>query len=102
MSIVNTSTQSIARSITGFQRPEGVSFAPGGAYAYVANGGNSTVSIVNTTTGGIVGTVKGFDGPEGVSISPSGKYAYVTNENVVNVNSTAGLGVVVFIVGTAE
>jgi YVTN family beta-propeller protein len=87
---------SIVGMINGFSGPIGVAIAPNGQYAYVANGGNATVSIVNTTTNQITGTITGFiDVVEGVAISPNGKYAYVASGpeelNVNDENSTVGI-----------
>jgi YVTN family beta-propeller protein len=79
--VSNTLTGTISGTISGFVGPWGVAFSPSGAYAYVTNINNGTVSIVNTSTNTITGTITGFDEPYGIAFSPSGAYAYVANYN---------------------
>lgn len=46
MSILNTRTQTVTGTLTGFNKPRGIVVTPNGRTAYVANIGNSTVSQV--------------------------------------------------------
>jgi YVTN family beta-propeller protein len=77
--VFNTITGIHNSTISGFYYPTDVAFSPSGAYAYVVNEDNSTISIVNTSTNSIVSLISGFYYPTSAAISPNGAYAYVTN-----------------------
>jgi 6-phosphogluconolactonase len=72
---------------TGSQSgPDWITFDPTGAYAYVVNNTDSSVTqfTVNATTGAL--TMNGPDVPTGrwplqLALDPSGKFAYVVNSN---------------------
>ncbi len=101
VSIINTSTETITGTITGFSNPYlcSVSIAPNGAYAYVTNYGNNTASIVNTSSKSITGTISAFHNPAGVAFSPAGTFAYVVNVgnytvSIVNTSSKSITGTI--------
>ena len=72
-------------------RPIGVAFTPGGAFAYVTNFSSNNVSVISTATNTVVATVAVGAGAEGVAITPDGSSVYVvnTNGNSVSVIDTA-------------
>jgi len=63
-----------------------VEVTPDGAYAYVLNNYENTVSIVSTETNEVVSTVEVGMGPQNIAFSPNGLYAYVTNKNGMTVS----------------
>ena len=86
----------------------GVTFAPSGTYAYMANcnsgnnelngftncgaSGPDNIMIINTATNTVVNSINsGFEGPFGIAFAPSGTYAYVTNSgsNSISIINTA-------------
>ena len=86
----------------------GVTFAPSGTYAYMANcnsgnnelngltncnsAGPDNVMIINTATNTVVNAINsGFEGPFDIGFAPSGSYAYVTNSgsNSISIINTA-------------
>ena len=82
VAIINTATQSVVNSITGFSDPVAVAFAPSGSYAYVTNHFNTydNLTIINTATNAIVKPeLSGLYVTDEVSFLPDGKYAYVNN-----------------------
>jgi YVTN family beta-propeller protein len=71
--------------------PIGVAFTPNGAFAYVVNDGDNSVSVIDTTLRAVVATIGVGASPWGVRFTPDGAYAYVTNQasNDVSVINTA-------------
>ena len=45
---------STATTITGFTSPYGVAITPNGAYAYITNEGNASVSVIDTATNKVI------------------------------------------------
>jgi YVTN family beta-propeller protein len=68
----------------------GVAVTPNGAYVYVTNNNDNTVSVISTTNNTVTATVAVGNGPEGVAVTPNGEYVYVTNNyhGTVSVIST--------------
>ena len=57
MSVINTSTNEVVKTVTDFGSPQGVAITPNGTYAYVTND-SGTVSVIKTSTNTIVKTVR--------------------------------------------
>jgi YVTN family beta-propeller protein len=73
---------------------------PNGAYAYVSNYGDDSVSVIRTSDNTVIDTdpstveidpILVGDGPFGISVTPNGAYAYVNNyhDNTVSVIRTS-------------
>lgn len=77
--VINTSTNTIETTISGFTNPAGIAFSPDGSLAYVTNSGSDTVSIVNTSTHLITGSFTAASGARSIVITPDNLYAYVAN-----------------------
>ncbi|MBW2405944.1 MAG: YncE family protein [Deltaproteobacteria bacterium] len=80
--------------------PFGISVTPNGAYAYVSNYGDDSVSVIRTSDNTVIDTdpstvetdpIPVGDGPFGISVTPNGAYAYVNNyhDNTVSVIRTS-------------
>ena len=95
VSVINTSTNTVVKTVGVGSDPCGVAITPNGSDAYVANAGSGTVSVINTSTNTVVKTVGvgsgPYGGPYGVAITPNGSDAYVTNDgsNTVSVIKTS-------------
>ena len=76
---IDTGTRAIVAKIPVGRQPAHVVLTPDGRFAYVTNGGDSTVSIVDTEARKVVATVPVGSYPHGLRISPDGKHAYVAN-----------------------
>jgi len=76
--------------------PFGVAITPDGAFAYVTNAADGTVSVIATATNTVVATIPIGVGvsPIGVAIMPDGAFAYVTGSGNVFVIATATNAVV--------
>jgi YVTN family beta-propeller protein len=106
MSVIETETNSVVATVTGFSGPSAIDITPNGRYAYITNFGSNnfapfgtTVSVVDLCNYDIVDTIDAGIQPSDIAISPSGKYAYVTNYNTLYAGSdfsdlTAGQGTV--------
>ena len=86
MSVINTISNTVVATITGFSGPFGIAITPNGQFAYVTNFGSNnfapvgnTVSVVNLSTNTIVDTITVGTQPSGIAITPDGKYVYVSN-----------------------
>lgn len=80
-------------NVPGSSAPSGLAITPSGAFLYVSNSGENSVSgfAVNSTSG-VLTTVPGSpfaagSSPAGLAIDPSGKYLYVANEGSNNVSA---------------
>ena len=76
---IDTGTRTIAARIPVGLHLAHVVLTPDGRFAYVTNGGDSTVSIVDTEARKVVAVVPVGAYPHGLRISPDGKFAYVAN-----------------------
>lgn len=81
VSVIDTSTNTVIKTITGFSQPYGVAINPAGTRAYITNDidYNGFVSVVNTSTNTVITTVEVGGNPKGIAVSPNGKFVYVAN-----------------------
>lgn len=77
VTIIDTASNTVSGTITGFGKPHGLAVSPKGDVLLVANTTvGMGVSIVDVASSTITGTVAGtLEGPD-VAISPDGRYAY--------------------------
>ena len=106
ISIIQTSTNIVVGSISGFSGPFAIAITPNGAAAYITNFGSNnfapygtTVSVVNLKTNAISATIALGIQPSGIAIVPNGHFAYVSNYNTLYLGPdftdlTAGQGIV--------
>jgi len=86
VSVINTTTNVVVKTVTVGTNPEGVAITPNGSYAYVTNSGSNTVSVISTSTNAIVKTVTVKGRPYAIAITPNGSYAYVADDHFNNVS----------------
>ena len=79
VSVINTASGSVTKSIVTGGYPTGVAFSPSGKLAYVVNDGSSTVSVIKVATNSVVKTINTGSYPNYIAINPQGTIAYVTN-----------------------
>ena len=88
ISVVDTATDTVIATITGFQGPQAIEVHPDGSRIYVANNGlngeGHTISVVDTATHTIVSTIDlgVYGGPEGMAIYPDGSRLYVATGGI--------------------
>ena len=61
--------------------PYSVALLPDGTKAFIANGGDNTVSVLNVSTGAIIGTLPTGTFPGQIVAAPDGNRVYVTNRS---------------------
>ena len=100
VSIIDTGSNTVARTVSVGYRAVGIAMAPGGAAAYVANQcgddpnctSGGTVSVLDTATQTVVHTIAvGQLGTQCIAVAPDGGVAYVSNTaaNTVSMIDTA-------------
>ena len=91
VSVVNTTTSAMTRSVQVGASPAGVAVTPDGAVAYVTNSAANSVTVIDTFTNSVITTIGVGSNPQGVTVSPAGTFAYVANKdsNTVSVINTS-------------
>lgn len=88
VSVINTATNIVVKTIVGFDKPNSVTINPAGTKAYVTNsrfGGANSVTVIDinsahkTTYNTIIATIVGFDAPYAMTITSDGLFGYVAN-----------------------
>jgi YVTN family beta-propeller protein len=88
VSVIDTSTHTVVKTIQVGGVPSGISVTPNGAFAYVNNHSSGTVWVIDTSTLTVVKTIPVASGADGISMTPNGAYVYV------NHNSTGKVSVI--------
>lgn len=90
ISIIDTRTDLVVGTITGFSGPFAIAITPNGKYAVVTNFGSNnfdpigtTVSIVRLKDNKLVANVEAGIQPSGLAITPDSRFAYITNYNTL-------------------
>jgi len=106
ISVIQTSNNTVVKTIKGFSGPFAIAIDPDGKFAYVTNFGSNnfspigtTVSVVRLKDNKIVATINLGIQPAGIAITPNHHLAYVTNYNTLYAGDnftdlTAGQGTV--------
>ena len=81
VSVLNLSTGAPAGTVPVGAGPVDVAITPNGAFAYVTNETDGTVSVIATASNSVVATIPLTVGsrPRGIAISPDGQTAWVAN-----------------------
>lgn len=88
VSVINTSTNLVIKTIAGFDKPNFVVINSAGTKAYVTNsrfGGANTISVIDinpankTTYHTIIANIVGFNAPCAMAITSNGLFGYVAN-----------------------
>ncbi len=81
VSVIDTSTNSVAATIPVGSGPAGVVVSPDGTTAYVSNSNDGTLSVIDTATNSVTATISTGGTPGFSAISPDGKTLFVPNNN---------------------
>ncbi|MET9230621.1 beta-propeller fold lactonase family protein [Lentzea sp. NPDC003310] len=106
LTVIDTPTNTVDRSIPVGTHPAGVAVAPGGGFAYVTNYLDGTVSVVDTATLTVTATVSVGSNADGVVVTRDGSAVYVTHDvpgpgKVSVIDTTANAVVATIPVGNA-
>ena len=96
VSVVNTSTMSVAANIPLSGSPSGLAVTPNGSWIYVALQGANSVAVISTATNSLVTTIPVGTLPVELAISPNGALVYAVNRSAYTVSaiSTASNSVI--------
>jgi|GEM_PF-2192927 len=83
VSVINTTTNAIAGTITVGSNPFGVAVSPDGTKVYVTNYGSNSVSVIGTATNTVTATITVGSQPMGIAVTPDGTKVYVVNQNLL-------------------
>lgn len=103
ITIINTSSNTVTGTITGFDGPSGLVINGNigyvnnyGASGGVESGNGHTISVVNMLTNTIIGTINVNQAPAALALSPNGQYLYcvnyvtgIANNGTINVIQTS-------------
>ncbi len=91
VSVLDTSTNTVKKTIPVGVTPLYVVISPDGTRAYVANSGSHSVSVIDTSTNTVIATVQVGNSPYQLAVSSDGSRLYVANNgsNSVSVIGTA-------------
>ncbi len=79
--ITPTSSNAVIHNISGFNAPVGVTMSHDGAFAYVINSGDGSVSVIDTSDYSVVSTMPVGNLPMGAAVSADGNTIYIANSN---------------------
>jgi YVTN family beta-propeller protein len=79
VSVVDTATNKVVKTINVGSSPDAVLATPNGAYVYVANYWSNNVSVISTASRSVVKTVGVGQGPTSLAVTPGGGYVYVVD-----------------------
>jgi YVTN family beta-propeller protein len=91
VSVIDTATNGVIKTVTVGQSPEGVAVTPDGTRVYVANFNGSSVSVIATADNTLAATVTVGAKPAGVAVTPDGAHVYVANEGDGTVDGTVSV-----------
>src|SRR5215471_17546506 len=82
VSVIDTTSNTVAATIPVGSAPTGVAVTPDGSRVYVTNFNDNTVSVIATASNMVTAVITVGDSPFGVAVSPDGSTVYVTDDNV--------------------
>lgn len=103
VSVINTKTRQVIKTIPVGIRPYGVSASKDGSFVYITLSGENKIAVISTVTNTVINTIPVGKLPYGVVVSPDGSRVYVTSsvDNIVTVINAANNTIVTTIpVGT--
>ena len=87
VAVIDTTTNSVVRTISVPKGPHGLVMTPDGRKVYVSSDGASTVSVIDTLTDQLVASIEVGPNPHGLAISPDGRkllvMAFGANQAIV-------------------
>ena len=97
VSVIDTGTWTVVRTVKVGQRPRGIEFTKDQKYVLVAVGDDDTIQMIDTRTNEAVATLPSGPDPEFFVQDPAGKILYVANENdntvtIIDIENRVRLG----------
>lgn len=79
VSVINTSTNAVIKSIPVGMYPFGEALSPDGSTLYVTNSSSSNVSVISTLSNTVIATIPVGSFPTGVAVSADGNHVFISN-----------------------
>jgi len=79
VSIIQTSDNTVIKTVKVGDLPSSIAAEPNGNYVYVTNRESDTVSVIRVSNNTVVKTITVGDRPTGICADPGGDYVYVSN-----------------------
>lgn len=96
ISVINTNTDTVIHTYSGFVSPNSTAFSPDGAVLYSSN--STGIDLINADTGAIIDTISSSNGqsPEYLLVNTNGTklYASYPSSNIVDVFNTSSHAVI--------
>jgi 40-residue YVTN family beta-propeller repeat len=91
VSIIDTATDTVAKTVQLGNDPYGIAITPDGTTAYVADNKDNKVYVIDTSTKQVKTSIPVGNSPYGIAITPDGTKVYVANskDNTVSIIDTA-------------
>ncbi len=86
ISIVDTSDNTVSKTLAVGTNPHNASFSPNGTHAFISNNGSSNVSVVETAGQTVERTASVGANPQGSAVTPDSAFVYVTNAGPGNLS----------------
>jgi YVTN family beta-propeller protein len=81
LSVIDTSSKQLTKTISVGDGPRAVAVTPDGATVFVGNSHNNSVSVVRAADGMVLTPITAGHAPAGMAVSGDGTQLYVTNDN---------------------
>ena len=94
VSVIDTATNTVTATITGFDRPVGVTVSPDGSLVYVTNYDADSLAVIQSATNTVTTTIPVGSNPIGAALNPLGTLIYVANSSSVSVINAGAEAVV--------
>ena len=87
--VLNYNSNSIAKTITGFEYPRGVAAHPTAERVYISELSGGTVATIDTNTDTVIHRYAGFTSPEGMAVTKDGAYLWVCDRGAAQISIVA-------------
>ena len=83
ISVIDTDTLEVIRTVETGQRPRGITFSPDGTVLYVCASDSDAVQVIDPDTGEVLHELPSGEDPEQFALSPDGRHLWIANEDDV-------------------
>jgi PQQ-dependent catabolism-associated beta-propeller protein len=81
ISVIDTETLEVTRTIPTGERPRGIVFAHDGSVVYICASDSDAVQVMDPETGAILHELPSGEDPEQFALAPDGRHLYIANED---------------------
>jgi len=81
ISVIDTYSFEVLRTIPTGERPRGITFAPDGSVAYIFASDSDAVQVMDPATGEILHDLPSGEDPAQFALAPDGKHLWIANDD---------------------